>query len=38
MGRNVKSENLKEWLLFNRPELFIALQHYKVKKELKRAA
>ncbi|AMG58141.1 glycosyltransferase family 2 protein [Pantoea vagans] len=38
MGRNVKTENIKEWLLFNRPELFIALQHYKVKKELRGAA
>jgi hypothetical protein len=38
MGCNVKTENIKEWLLFNRPELFIALQHYKVKKELRRAA
>lgn len=38
MGQNVKTENFKEWLLFNRPELFITLQHYKVKKELKRAA
>ncbi|WP_336793159.1 glycosyltransferase family 2 protein [Pantoea anthophila] len=38
LGRNVKTENVKEWLLFNRPELFIALQHYKVKKELSRAA
>ncbi|WP_337009485.1 glycosyltransferase family 2 protein [Pantoea sp. AS142] len=38
MGRNVKTENIKEWILFNRPELFIALQHYKVKKELKHAA
>jgi len=38
MGRNVKTESFKEWLLFKRPELFIALQHYKVKKELKNAA
>ncbi|MDH2068541.1 glycosyltransferase [Pantoea sp. GD03673] len=38
MGRNVKTENIKEWLLFNRPELFISLQNYKVKKELRRAA
>lgn len=38
LGRNVKAESFKERLLFNRPELFIALQHYKVKKELKNAA
>lgn len=38
LGRNVKTECFKEWLLFNRPELFIAFQHYKVKKELKYVA
>jgi len=38
MGREVKAQNFKEWLLFNQPDLFIALQSYKVKKEINRAA
>lgn len=38
MGRDVKTQNFKEWLLFNQPDLFIALQRYKVKKEINRAA
>lgn len=38
LGRNVKTNNAKEWLLFNRPEIFILLQNYKVKKEMKGAA
>lgn len=38
MGRGVKPQNFKEWLLFNQPDLFIALQSYKVKKEINRAA
>ncbi|MDL4913410.1 MAG: glycosyltransferase [Enterobacterales bacterium endosymbiont of Blomia tropicalis] len=38
MGKKIKTSSFKEWLLFNRPEVFIALQTYKVRKELKRAA
>jgi len=38
MGGKFKPVNAKEWLLINRPRMFILLQKYKVTKELKKAA
>ena len=38
MGGKFKPDNAKEWLLINRPRMFILLQKYKVTKELKKAA
>jgi glycosyltransferase involved in cell wall biosynthesis len=36
LGREIKPTGFKEWLLLNQPELFIRLQNYKVKKEMKK--
>ncbi|PIF22639.1 glycosyltransferase family 2 protein [Candidatus Pantoea floridensis] len=38
MGGQHEPANIKEWLLINRPQIFIMLQNLKVTKELKRAA
>ncbi|MEZ3498116.1 glycosyltransferase family 2 protein [Pantoea sp. KPR_PJ] len=38
LGGQHKPVNAKEWLLINRPRLFIQLQKYKVAKELKKAS
>lgn len=38
MGGQHKPVNAKEWLLINRPRMFILLQKYKVAKELKKVA
>lgn len=38
MGKRIKPRNIKEWLLLNKPELFIRLQQRKVRKELRHSA